>query len=476
MRRRGMARALAVLLPVAGIASCNLALGIGGYTFEPSGTGGATGSTTTTTTATHSASSSTGTGGHGGQGGSGGQGGQGGLGGQGATTATPLWSERFGDGDEQTVTSIAADDAGNAYVTGWFYGKLDFGSSHAFTSQGSKVGYVASFDASGNTLFALFYAAQYDTIATAVAVHPDGSFTVGGTFGGTLTLPTGGSVTSTQTDAFLANYDKNQTPRWSAQITGSGDEAINAIADAESGVVTVVGTYDQNLQVGAMAPANLTLPHSPGGKAGFVLQVDGTTGKPSVLFGVGSAAPSSGNAGDTQPFGVAAASGTGLAVVGSFTDSASLGDGHVYASGGGQDAFLLQFMDLSHSPTVEVAGGPGDQVATGVGYLPDGALLFGGTFQANLSFGAANATLPNGTGVFLLDLAPKTMAPTLLTVGAMDNTNQVFGGLAGNGRGVALAGTLSTGAASLTLGTGTPTMFPSSGLFVVKATPSLDQI
>ena len=78
--------------------------------------------------------------------------------------ATPLWSERFGDDDEQTVTSIATDSAGNVYVTGWFYGKLDFGSGSALKSQGSKVGYVASFDASGNTLFALFYAAMYDTI------------------------------------------------------------------------------------------------------------------------------------------------------------------------------------------------------------------------------------------------------------------------------------------------------------------------
>jgi hypothetical protein len=38
-----------------------------------------------------------------------------------------LWSKRFGDGDYQSFCSVAVDASGNAIVTGFFRGAVDFG-------------------------------------------------------------------------------------------------------------------------------------------------------------------------------------------------------------------------------------------------------------------------------------------------------------------------------------------------------------
>jgi hypothetical protein len=478
MRRRGLP--FLALIPAAAIASCNLALGIGDYVYEPTGTGGHAGSTSATT-GTHTASSSTGQGGHGGQGGQGGLGGAGGLGGQSSTSATALWSMSFGDSNEQMVTSLATDDAGNVYVTGWFYGTLAFSTTSAatYTSlDGVKAGYVASFDTNGGERFAFFYQASSDTTATAVAVHTDGSFTVAGTFNGTLTLPVVGSVTSNGGyDAFLVNFDKNQQARWSAQIGGSGDEMINGLADRADGTVTVAGVYTEDLKADVQ-PATMTLQTSPGTESGFVFQVAGATGDVSALRGIGSITPSTGTAGQTSVLGVAGLNAGPVALVGSISGTTDFGNGHPYTSAGGKDAFLVQYSDLGAAPSAQIAGGPDDQVASGVAFLPDGALFLGGTFQDNFSFGGASTSvMGGGTDVFLLGLAPTSMTPTLLTVGATDGSNEVFGGLAVNPRGAALAGTV-TSTATITLGASTVALQSGGGqgLFVAKASSTLDQL
>jgi hypothetical protein len=57
-----------------------------------------------------------------------------------------LWSRRFGDTDEQAGTSVAVDSAGNALVTGYFMGTLDFNTAGIplFTANGtSKTLFVA---------------------------------------------------------------------------------------------------------------------------------------------------------------------------------------------------------------------------------------------------------------------------------------------------------------------------------------------
>jgi hypothetical protein len=460
------------LIPAAAIAGCNLALGIGGYTFEPTGSGGASTSTTSTTATTTATSTSTGQGGQ--DGGHGGQGGAGGQGGQGSTSAMPVWSKSFGDGQEQMVTSLAADAAGNVYMTGWFYGTLDIAGSMV-ASQGPTVGFVASFDPMGNGRFADFYAASGDTAATAVAVHGDGSFTVAGTFHDNLTLPTsGGTYASNNRDAFLINYDKTMKPRWSAQVSGGGDETITALVDRADGTVIVAGTYTQDLQA-KVKPAAISLPQTPAYASGFVFQVVGATGAASDLRGVGSASPSSGN---IAVLAGAAATGV-IALAGFFDQTADFGNGTPY-SATNKDAFLLQYTDLTHPPGVQTASGNGDQLATGLAVLPAGTVVLGGTFQDNLTFANAPSTTVQGFGtdVFVVGLPPAGAPPALLTVGATDGSGELLGGVAGNAKGVAVAGLIAHDA-SLTLGGGTPVPLTTSGgqgLFVAKLNPKLDQV
>jgi hypothetical protein len=60
------------------------------------------------------------------------------------STGAHLWSRRFGDAQAQYATGVAADPAGNAVVTGYFLGTLDFG-GNALASAGGRDLFVTKF-------------------------------------------------------------------------------------------------------------------------------------------------------------------------------------------------------------------------------------------------------------------------------------------------------------------------------------------
>jgi hypothetical protein len=50
---------------------------------------------------------------------------------------TPLWGERFGDAQDQSIDGVAFDDDGNAVGVGWFRGSIDFGDGIPHVSAGA---------------------------------------------------------------------------------------------------------------------------------------------------------------------------------------------------------------------------------------------------------------------------------------------------------------------------------------------------
>src|SRR6185295_18184313 len=60
-----------------------------------------------------------------------------------------LWSKRFGGANDQYAYGVATDASQNVFLTGGFYGSLDFGGG-ALASSGTGVDlYLVKFDASG---------------------------------------------------------------------------------------------------------------------------------------------------------------------------------------------------------------------------------------------------------------------------------------------------------------------------------------
>ncbi|MDD4309823.1 MAG: SBBP repeat-containing protein, partial [Candidatus Cloacimonetes bacterium] len=65
-----------------------------------------------------------------------------------------LWVVRAGGIGYDRGIGIAVDGAGNAYLTGWFYGTADFG-AYTLNSSGDRDIFAAKLDPDGNFLWAI---------------------------------------------------------------------------------------------------------------------------------------------------------------------------------------------------------------------------------------------------------------------------------------------------------------------------------
>jgi len=69
---------------------------------------------------------------------------------------TCFWAKSIGGTNDQSGTSIAVDDSGNVYTTGFFRGTVDFdpGAGVHNLTAGWYVTFVSKLDASGNFIWA----------------------------------------------------------------------------------------------------------------------------------------------------------------------------------------------------------------------------------------------------------------------------------------------------------------------------------
>jgi hypothetical protein len=221
-----------------------------------------------------------------------------------------MWAKLFGGAMDQTCLSAALDDNGDAYFTGAYTGKLDFGSgalTPAPTDDYNSVAvpWVAKFKgADGTLLAAKTFPTTGRALPSSISIDSQGAvFLVGQiqasvTFGATTLSKTGSA------DAFVAKLDSSTLASVWARALGEqpGSSAgSSGVAADSTGNVTVVGRFQQTLGVG---PGSVTLQANKplvGKNAGetFVVTLDGTTGTTLCARNYGDPS-SSGN----QPLGI----------------------------------------------------------------------------------------------------------------------------------------------------------------------------
>ncbi|NIO27869.1 MAG: T9SS type A sorting domain-containing protein [Candidatus Latescibacteria bacterium] len=116
-----------------------------------------------------------------------------------------VWSQRFGDSTSQDAYSVAVDGSGNVVVTGYFVGTVDFGGG-PLTSAGYNDIYVAKFDSGGNHIWSQRFGDSDDQLAESVVADGSGNVVVTGYFMGTVDFG-GGPLTSVALDdIFLVKF------------------------------------------------------------------------------------------------------------------------------------------------------------------------------------------------------------------------------------------------------------------------------
>ena len=136
------------------------------------------------------------------------------------TNGTPLWQWGGGSGADDTGISIAVDNTGNVYVTGFYAGSADFGGGALPVGGGEDI-FALKLDADGNYLWSGGYGGSNTDFGRSIAVDSSGNFALTGYFlsdsidFGDLTRNNANPGTE---DGFVASFDTSNTLAWSTHF------------------------------------------------------------------------------------------------------------------------------------------------------------------------------------------------------------------------------------------------------------------
>jgi hypothetical protein len=104
-----------------------------------------------------------------------------------------VWSTRFGGKDKDWGNSIAADEFGNSYLTGWFWYEVDFGGT-VLKSKGKEDAFLLKLSPTGSVLWAKSFGNDSRDMGKSVAVDAEGGVAAVGSYNGEVDLG-GGALT-----------------------------------------------------------------------------------------------------------------------------------------------------------------------------------------------------------------------------------------------------------------------------------------
>jgi hypothetical protein len=176
------------------------------------------------------------------------------------------WMKRWGDASDQIGQAVAAGPAGDVVLAGVFQGSIDLGGGPLATSAPWGI-YLADLRPDRTHVWSRAFPGGIDDVSGAgrpiatVAIAPSGDVMLGGSFSGTTDLGAGPVTSqSVQGDGFIAAFDSEGNPKWSAVYSGASPDpaacTVESLAvDAEGNVVAL--GYTSALPLGALFAVKL---------------------------------------------------------------------------------------------------------------------------------------------------------------------------------------------------------------------------
>jgi hypothetical protein len=152
------------------------------------------------------------------------------------STGRLRWSIRFGgtQGDIGNKIAVGPDDT--MFVVGAFNGSMMIEKTE-LTAVGGSDAFIASFNTSGNLLWAKSFGGPGDDDATAVGIDGEGRVYVAGQFTGESTLGGATPFVSDQGDIYISSFDAAGGFRWAKTFGGTANDFVRDLAVRDGRVV-----------------------------------------------------------------------------------------------------------------------------------------------------------------------------------------------------------------------------------------------
>ncbi|WP_437940317.1 hypothetical protein [Sorangium sp. So ce341] len=161
-----------------------------------------------------------------------------------------LWTQRFGEAEDQRAGGVAVDAAGNVLLTGELQGSADFGGGLR-TSAGGRDVFVARLSAGGDHLWSQRFGGTGEERGKAIgAFGPAGTIVVTGDFEEAIDLGGGPLSSAGGKDIFVAQLDASGGHVWSRRFGGADDQEVESITADGGGTSIITGSFAGTMMFG----------------------------------------------------------------------------------------------------------------------------------------------------------------------------------------------------------------------------------
>lgn len=313
-----------------------------------------------------------------------------------ATVVIHHWSKDFGDSASQDPGGVAVDAAGNVYITGYFWGTMDFGGG-PLTSAGASDIYVAKFSPSGVHLWSKSFGDGTDQQGYAVAANTWGDVLITGYFAGSVDFG-GGTLTGAADgagDVFVAKFDTNGNHLWSQVFGDFGNQNGTAVAFDNAGNMLVGGTtYTGSVDFGG-GPLPTTVAD------GWIVKFD-ASGAHVWSRRIGDVSLNPGNAHGQAVNGVAVDTSGNAIITGTWGGTVDFGAGPIVALSANTDLFIAKYGPGGAYVWNRTFGdATGYIIPSGCGVDGSGNAAIAGYYAGTIDFGGGPISSP-GSNSFLV--------------------------------------------------------------------------
>ncbi|MFD1552058.1 T9SS type A sorting domain-containing protein [Putridiphycobacter roseus] len=207
-----------------------------------------------------------------------------------------VWAKGFGSAEQDVIKSIATDEDGNIFVTGYFKETVDFdlgpGVSN-LTSAGQQDLFILKLDHLGDFEWVKQIESQYAVLGNSIKLGLNGELLLAGSFGGTVnfgttTLTSNSSSSAGVTDFFVAKLNATGDVVWATSAGSPGTDDCNDVTVDAQGNVYCTGDFQgQNIDFDPSMAQGLLSAHL-GDYDGFVMKLN-AIGEYQWAFSIGGA-------------------------------------------------------------------------------------------------------------------------------------------------------------------------------------------
>lgn len=341
-----------------------------------------------------------------------------------------IWAKQLGGTGYDLGLSIAIDNLGNVYTTGYFSNTVDFdpgAGTFNLTSTGGIDVFISKLDSSGNFIWAKHIEGTENKMGYSLAIDISGNVYTAGYFQGTVIVdPSIGNVNLTSAggaDIFICKFNSSGNFEWVKQIGGTGNDFGFSLALDVSGNIYTAGVFEGTVDFDpSVGTNNLT---SSGGRDAFISKLD--------VSGNFIWAKNFGGMNDDQARSIAIDASGNVYTTGHFEGTAdfdpSVGT-YSLTSEGDQDIFIHKLDVSGNFVWAKRMGGANNDSGRSLAIDGSGNIYTTGYFRGTTDFdpgsGVFNLTSAGGADIFIHKLDPSGNFVWAKQIGSPNDEEALF--------------------------------------------------